>query len=84
MARLEGKGRYNGRPGYRFLVEAADAGQDAAAPRDTLHVKIWHMNADGKEVVDYDNGAATGIKASFAGNAQRRTALVEGELRLHD
>ncbi len=84
LARLAGTGRYNGRPGYRFLIEATDEGQGERSGKDLLHVRISHRGPDGREELDYDNGPAAGMKARLAGQAWNRTALVEGGLRLHD
>ncbi len=50
LVRMEGTGRYNGRPGYRFQAEVQGSKR--------LQVRIVHSDANGKEVVDYDNAAA--------------------------
>lgn len=84
LARLEGTGRYNGRPGYRFLIEAIDEGQGDRSGKDLLRVRISHREPDGREEVDYDNAPAVGMKAGLAGHTRNRTALVEGGLRLHN
>jgi len=83
-ARIVGTGRYNGRPGYRFLIEAADGGEDDRPGRDSLRVRISHRDASGKEIVDFDNGNGAAMKASAVAGSQHRTALVEGGLRLRD
>jgi hypothetical protein len=71
---VEGTGRLNGRPGYRFLMEAED-GETAR-----LRVRISHVDtASGAELPDYDNGApdqgraATGID---------RTVVPQGWLKV--
>jgi hypothetical protein len=82
--RLEGMGRYNGRPGYRFLIEAVDGGEGNRAGTDTLRVRIAHQDARGKETVDYDNGTPARMKAPVGASSQNRTALAEGGLRLSE
>jgi hypothetical protein len=62
--RLAGTGRLDGRPGYRFLVEASpgDARRGAA---DRLRVRISHTDAASKtELVDFDNGIAAAPAAT--------------------
>ena len=84
LVRLEGTGRYNGLPGYRFVLEAVDGGEGKRASKDALRVRISHKNAEGKEVVDYDNGGAGGMRVSMVAAARNRSALVEGGLHLHE
>jgi len=74
-AHVEGTGSLNGRPGYRFVVDATGGGQQPGGGRASLRVRIAHTNADGKEVVDYDNGAAPMAAASVAPRVNR--TLVE-------
>lgn len=71
--RLEGTGRFNGSPGYRFQIEAQG--------RDRMRVRITHTEPSGKEVVDYDNGADTGAAAKTS-TAEDRTKVTEGGLTL--
>jgi hypothetical protein len=62
LVRVEGTGRLNGRPGYRFLIEAADDnGQQAAGAR--MRVRVTHADSNGSERVDYDNGSAATAQA---------------------
>jgi hypothetical protein len=61
QVRLEGTGRLNGRPGYRFLIEAS---------RDRVRVHVAHTDGNGAEVVDYDNLApAIAVTQGAAGRA---------------
>jgi uncharacterized membrane protein len=46
---LDGTGRLNGRPGYRFAIDAVVG--------DHMRVRIAHTGTAGEEIVDYDNGA---------------------------
>lgn len=51
--RYTGSGRMNGAGGYRFALEAVDAGTAGA---DRIHMRIWHTDPRTKAVVvDYDN-----------------------------
>jgi hypothetical protein len=73
QVRLEGTGRLNGRPGYRFLMEAS---------RDRVRVRVAHTDASGAEVVDYDNLApATAAALRVAGTADG-TRVADGWVRL--
>lgn len=68
QARVEGTGRFNGRTGYRFVIEAVAGGATEGA--DRLRVRVTHADAaTGAQVVDYDNGAD-------------RTVVTEGGLAL--
>jgi hypothetical protein len=78
--RLGGSGRLDGRPGYRFQVEASPGDpQRGAAAR--MRVRISHTDAATKaELVDYDNGidvapAAAPGSAPTAAPAAVRTSL---------
>jgi hypothetical protein len=89
QVRLEGTGRYNGRAGYRFVVDASDGG--AAQGADRMRVRISHRNAAGAELVDYDSGARAGAakatpatpsaNAAIAGAADGLLA-VDGQLAI--
>ena len=84
--RVEGTGRYNGRAGYRFQLDAAD-GDNARGGRDHMRVRISHRDAAGAEVLDYDSAGAarTGAKvaAALAGAAAPGgMSPVEGVLAL--
>jgi hypothetical protein len=73
QVRVEGTGRLNGRPGYRFLIEAS---------RDRVRVRVAHTDAGGAEVVDYDNLApATAATLRAAGTADA-TRVADGWVRL--
>jgi uncharacterized membrane protein len=81
QVRLEGTGRYNGRTGYRFVVDALDAGV-AKGGADRMRVRISHRDAAGADVVDYDSaGRAKAGVASVAG-AGDGMAQVDGALTL--
>ncbi|MFC5478308.1 hypothetical protein [Massilia suwonensis] len=84
--RLEGTGRYNGRAGYRFQLDAAD-GDNARGGRDQMRVRISHVDAAGTEVLDYDSAgtARAGAKmaAALAGTAAPgQMSPVDGALTL--
>ena len=86
QVRLEGTGRFNGRAGYRFLIDAVDgAGQQAAG---RMRVRISHRDAGGADVVDYDSAgtARAGARAAVAATASVPDGLapVEGVLALSD
>jgi hypothetical protein len=73
QVRLEGTGRLNGRPGYRFLIEAS---------RDRVRVRVAHTDASGAEVADYDNLApATAATMRAAGTADG-TRVANGWVKL--
>ncbi len=77
QARLEGTGRLDGRPGYRFLIQAHDDGS-----ADRLSVRIVHTDAaTGAEVVDYDNGAPATLRAA---NAAGPAAVLDGSLTVRN
>jgi uncharacterized membrane protein len=82
LARVEGTGRFNGRAGYRFLIEANDGNRQLPASRDQLRVRITHTDArSGAHVVDFDNGAlATVVAARMA--TRDGTAVVDGGVAL--
>ncbi len=77
QARIEGTGRLDGRPGYRFLIQAQDDGS-----ADRLSVRIVHTDpATGADVVDYDNSAPATLRAA---NAIARNAVLEGSLTVRN
>jgi hypothetical protein len=78
---LEGTGRYNGRAGYRFVVDALD---NANGTADRMRVRISHRDAAGAEVVDYDSaGVQKAGKATVArAGAADGLANVEGAIVL--
>ena len=80
-AHLEGTGSLNGRSGYRFVIDATDAGRQQAGSGDSLRVRITHTDAGGKEVVDYDNGAAP-MAAASAATRENRTLIDNGDIVL--
>lgn len=84
LVRLEGTGRYNGRPGYRFLLEATDGDEGKGSGKDTLRVRLWHKSASGAEVVDYDNLASAGMLVPMTASSRNRIGLVGGGLSVHD
>jgi hypothetical protein len=79
---IEGTGRLNGRPGYRFVLEAYDGGGKQAAGPDHLRVRVTHVDAaSGAETVDYDNGAPANARTAVAVD---RAALSSGMLKLRN
>jgi hypothetical protein len=74
QVRLEGTGRYNGRAGHRFVVDAVDGGGQKGAGR--MRVRISHRDAAGAEVVDYDSAALARAKAGIAAAAAAPDGLV--------
>jgi hypothetical protein len=80
--RLGGAGRFNGRPGYRFHVEASPGdAQRGAAGR--MRLRISHTDPMTKaEVVDYDNGVDMASKMARTSSAADGTLVTEGKLRL--
>lgn len=79
--RLEGVGRYDGRPGYRFLIEASDGA--GAGGGDRVRVRISHTDGAGGEVVDYDNGHQPAGRSSTDGGAPDRSVVEEGSVTVH-
>jgi hypothetical protein len=82
-AHMEGTGTLNGRPGYRFVVDATDGGQQQAGGGDSLRIRIAHTDAGGKEAVDFDNGVALKATASAATHANR-TPIENGDIVLRN
>jgi uncharacterized membrane protein len=82
-AHLEGTGSLNGRTGYRFVIDATDGGQRPAGGGDSLRVRITHTDADGKEVVDYDNGVVPAA-GMFAATRTKRTPIESGDIVLRN
>lgn len=78
QVRLEGTGRYNGRPGYRFVVDGSDGGTAQGA--DRMRVRISHRDAAGAEVVDYDSGRQATAAKSALGVRSDGLAPVDGQL----
>lgn len=76
--RLEGTGRYNGRAGHRFVVDAVDGGGVKGAGR--MRVRISHRDAASAEVVDYDSAGLARGKAGIAAVASDGLAPVDGVL----
>jgi hypothetical protein len=79
---LKGTGRFNGRPGYRFKLEASPGnGQPGAA--DRLRLRISHTDAATRaEIVDYDNGADAAPAAARTFTVADSTLVTQGKLRL--
>jgi hypothetical protein len=84
LVRLEGTGRLNGRPGYRFLIEAIDGDRQQPASGDHMRVRVTHTDVSGTEVVDYDNGAPAKATASPAAGTPDRTMVVDGGVTLRN
>lgn len=82
LARVSGTGRFNGRAGYRFTLEAHDGGSQNGAT-DRLRVRITHVDATtDTEVVDYDNAAPANLRA--ATSARDLSTLAYGSLTLRN
>jgi hypothetical protein len=83
QVRLEGTGRYNGRAGHRFVIDAVDGGGKAAG---RLRVRISHRDAAGAEVLDYDSAGLARNRAGIAAAAAAAEGLapVDGVLALTD
>jgi len=80
--RLNGTGRFNGRAGYRFDVEASP-GDDQHGGADRLRLRISHTDAATKaEVLDYDNAADAAPIAVHMVNTAERMLVTQGKLRL--
>lgn len=80
--RLNGTGRFNGRAGYRFNVDASP-GDDQHGGADRLRLRISHTDAATKaEVVDYDNAADAAPIAAQMVNSADRMLVTQGKLRL--
>lgn len=71
QVRIEGTGHFNGSPGYRFLIDAVDGKGRNAGDTDRMRLRIVHLDATGKEVLDYDSApeAKAGSLAVGAGYA---------------
>jgi len=82
QVRLEGTGRLNGRPGYRFLIEAVDGSRQQPATGDRLRVRVAHTDGNGIEVVDYDNLAPTTTAAAGVAGKADRTRVANGRVKL--
>jgi uncharacterized membrane protein len=82
-AHLEGSGSLNGRPGYRFVVDATDGDRQQGGGRASLRIRIAHTDAGGSEVVDYDTGAAPKAAASAAPRVNR-TLIENGAIVLRN
>lgn len=54
---VEGTGRLNGRPGYRFRLETVDNTLRSDAPAQ-LRWRVFHIDSRGNERVDYDTRPA--------------------------
>ena len=82
LGRVSGTGRFNGRPGYRFTLEAQDGGSEDGAS-DRVHVRITHSDpTTDTEVVDYDNAAPANLRA--AAPALDLSAVVDGGVTLRN
>lgn len=80
---LEGTGTLNGRPGYRFLIDATAGAGQTTGNGDRMRVRVAHTGAAGEQIVDYDNGTAATQAAPGATGADR-TLVAQGGLDLHD
>jgi hypothetical protein len=78
QVRLEGTGRYNGRPGYHFVVDGSDGGSARGA--DRMRVRISHRDAAGAEVVDYDSARQAPMAKAALASRSDGMAAVEGQL----
>lgn len=77
--RIEGTGAFNGRPGYRFLLDAYDGGAGLSASPDRLRVRVTHIDAgNGMKVAYYDAAPATARRDAGPDGS----VLIHGVLRL--
>jgi hypothetical protein len=81
QVRVEGTGRYNGRTGYRFVLDALDAGA-AKSSADRMRVRISHRDAAGADVVDYDSAGRAKAGIASVASAADGMAAVDGSLTL--
>jgi hypothetical protein len=81
QARVTGTGRFNGRSGYRFTVEARDGAQQG---QDRLRVRITHTDAAGADVVDYDNAAPANLRAAADTAALDHSVVADGGLTVRN
>ncbi|MET0321569.1 MAG: hypothetical protein ABW069_12690, partial [Duganella sp.] len=81
QARVTGTGRFNGRSGYRYTIEARDGGSQSGAT-DRLRVRITHTDTTGTDVVDYDNAAPANLRTATP--APDHSAVVDGGLTVRN
>lgn len=81
QVRLEGTGRYNGRTGYRFAVDALGAAVDRGGA-GRMRVRISHRDAAGADVVDYDSAGRARAGVASAASAGDGMVAVDGALTL--
>ncbi|WP_091875690.1 hypothetical protein [Massilia yuzhufengensis] len=84
LVRMEGTGRYNGRAGYRFLVEASDGDRLGMTGGDRLRLRVTHVEPNGAEVVDYDNDAMANETVLQSSSNPHRTLVRQGGFSLKD
>ncbi|MGV3655941.1 MAG: PKD domain-containing protein [Noviherbaspirillum sp.] len=70
-----GTGVLNGKKGYRYQLTAIDGARVGRGAKDRLRMRIWSVDAEGQEVVAYDNqldpaGAGTPDEGSTLGAGQ--------------
>lgn len=80
QVRIEGMGDFNGRPGYRFSIDAIDGAGRNASDADRMRVRIVHTDEAGKEVVDYDSAPAA--KAGAMAAVSNYATVSEGAIAL--
>ncbi|MEW6371134.1 MAG: hypothetical protein AB1584_09370 [Pseudomonadota bacterium] len=80
QVRIEGVGDFNGRPGYRFSIDAIDGAGASPAAADSMRVRISHNDDNGKEVLDYDSAPAA--KAGSAAVGAGYAVVTEGAIAL--
>jgi hypothetical protein len=79
-AQFKGTGTVNGAGGFRFLLTAIDGALLGDAKRaDRFRIKIWHADASGADILDYDNQAVTGVE----GSTSEGTDLSGGSIVIH-
>ncbi|MCK6423536.1 MAG: PKD domain-containing protein [Burkholderiaceae bacterium] len=78
-ATYSGTGRLNGVDGYQFAVTAIDAKLNGSGiGRDRLRLRIWHVDASGASVVDYDNLT----DAASAGTLREGSVVQRGRITI--
>jgi probable HAF family extracellular repeat protein len=80
LVRVEGTGRLNGRPGYRFLVEALDDGGQQPAGT-TMRVRVTYADSSGSESVVYDTRAAAARRAVGVADTSGQAKIANGWLK---
>ena len=79
-AQYKGTGSVNGKDGFKFMLTAVDGALLAGDKQaDRFRIKIWHADAIGNDVVDYDNQ----VDAKLEGGSSEGTAIGGGSIVIH-